>query len=353
MRSKRLLALLGTVAIVLSLVLSGCTAGDQYPEALYLSDVYSHGVLLTAGGGGGGGEPGVNVETLVGDKTLVAGVDKIYQYLNCGAASRIVTLDTAAASEGDRFVIRNTTVYTSSLYLNLKQGATTLDYFYSGKIVSVVFDGTNWLTEDNASSDSSALRSNTAIGYLSRGYSGGVAVGYNSQGYNYGAAVGYSASSNGKYYSSALGYRSEAERYSEVAFNIGSETDQENNRTIGGFEGQTTSGAATEIFCGAANQRFTIRASSVLAFTLIITARDNTANEVARYSVSDGLIKRDGSNNTTMVLCTVNTDYEDDATWGVTVTADDTNEALIITVTGDGTNTVQWVAMLTGVETHF
>jgi len=108
------------------------------------------------------------------------------------------------------------------------------------------------------------------------------------------------------------------------------------------------------MFCGGrANERFTIRASSVLAFTMLITARDNVANEVARYSVSDGLIKRDSAGNTTLLAATVVTDYEDDAGWDVAVTADDTNEALIITVTGDGANPTQWAAVMDGVETHF
>jgi len=86
---------------------------------------------------------------------------------------------------------------------------------------------------------------------------------------------------------------------------------------------------------------------------MIIVARDNVANEVARYSVKDGLIKRDGADNTVMVLCTVVVDHEDDAGWACAVTADDGNEALIITVTGDGVNITQWAAVMNGVETHF
>ena len=46
-------------------------------------------------------------------------------------------------------------------------------------------------------------------------------------------------------------------------------------------------------------------------------------------------------------------DHEDDVGWACTVTADDANEALIITVTGDGVNITQWAAVMNGVETHF
>ena len=66
------------------------------------------------------------------------------------------------------------------------------------------------------------------------------------------------------------------------------------------------------------------------------------------------VIKRDGSNNTAMATAATVTEVVDESgDWSVAVTADDTNEALIITVTGDATNTVQWVARLDGVETHF
>ena len=131
--------------------------------------------------------------------------------------------------------------------------------------------------------------------------------------------------------------------------------DQRANAVQGRWYGAIAGGAgATQIYCaGSGTERFAIRPSSVLAFKLIITARDDVANEVAMYTVSDGLIKRDAANNTVLVSCTVVTVYEDDAAWGVTVTADDVNAVLIITVTGDGANPTRWVARLDGVETHF
>lgn len=356
---------------------------------------------------GVGGLYGINIQTLAGNKTLTPGPDKIYQYLDEGGANRIITLATAGATAGDRFVIRHNGAYDDTHSLEVKQAALELDWIYAGAIKEFIFDGTNWISGDNGTGENDSKKENFTIGFNAYGYSSGtavgksalgygegvavgncalghtigVAVGYNAQGYNngvavgysaygydygvavgrssggnnYGVAVGYSAQTGAKEYSIALGYWSACVRVGETSINInGSDADQENNAVQGRWSGDTATAAPVEIFCGGKpNARFTIRPSSVLAFDMIIVARDNVANEVARYSVHDGLIKRDGANNTVMVLCTIVVDHEDDATWGVAVTADDANEALIITVTGDATNPVQWAAVMNGVETHF
>jgi len=337
---------------------------------------------VAQGGGDCGGLYGINVEVLTGAKTLTPGTDEIYQYLNPITSNRNITLDTVSASAGDRFVIRNTINYSSGLYLRIYQGVVVVETLYSGRIGKYIYDGSDWQAVSDGAGDNlgtnldfnvahgnsanaynygtaigsaaNAAYRGAALGFSASAYYYGFSIGYDSTGQMMGGAIGYKANNNGEYYAIALGYYSETERCGELARNIGSQTDQENNITQGGWEGQTTNNTPAEIFCaGESNQRFTIRASSVLAFTMKIVARDNTANEVAMYTVSDGLIKRDGAGNTTMVNCTVTTVHEDDATWDCAVTADDTNEALIITVTGDAANTVQWAVVMDGVETHF
>lgn len=340
------------------------------------------GSQLTGIAAGVGGVYGINVEVLGAGKTLTPGTDEIYQYLDEGGANRIITLDTASATAGDRFVIRHNGVMGDAFYLQVNQAAVILDYIYAGAIKHFIFDGTNWVAGEIGSGENDTKRQNisigmsadganngvavgyyadartsgVAVGYHADGLEYGVGVGYNADGRNYGTALGFETDTNGFKYSIALGYYSETERTGETSVNInGDDSDQENNVVQGRWEREIAGGAgATEIFCaGQANQRFLIRANSVLAFEMIIVARDNVANEVARYSVHDGLIKRDGANNTVMVNCTVVVDYEDDAGWDCAVTADDGNEALIITVTGDGANITQWAAVMNGVETHF
>jgi len=331
--------------------------------------------------GGAGGLYGINVETLAGDKTLTPDTDEIYQYLDEGGANRIITLDTASATAGDRFVIRHNGNQNDTHWLQVKQAANVLDEIHAGAVKEFIFDGTNWTSGENGTGEnddkkfnihigarSKAYANGTGIGYYAFAYTQGVSVGYYSRGYtfsvgvgagaevyNYGVGVGNAVKNNGKLYSIAFGYRSETERTAETSINInGGDSDQENNVVQGRWEKATVDATPIEMFCGGqANQRFDVRASSVLAFTMIITARDNVAGHVAMWTVADGCIKRDAAGNTTLLSATVVEVQDESADWTVTVTADDANDALIITVTGDATNPTQFAARMDGVETHF
>ena len=334
-----------------------------------------------AAGGGAGGVYGINVETLTGDKTLTANTNKIYQYLDEGGANRIITIATTDSVAGDRFVIRHNGVETDSNYLQVKQSTTELDKIYAGVIKEYIYDGTNWVAGENGSGEVSFKKGNisigakansrgggTAIGYDSDANTGGVAVGYGSIGSSYGASIGQFADSanygtaigtytntNSKKYSVTLGYQSETERTSEIAHNIdGGDSDQENNFFTIGLVKQTADATPIEMLCGdTAGERITIRPSSTMTFTGLITARDNVAGHGAAYKI-EGAIKRDAAGNTAVLAAvTITAIHEDDASWDVTVAADDTNEALVITVTGDATNITQWAARVDGVETHF
>jgi len=353
-----------------------------------------------------GGLYGINVETLSAAKTLTPNTDKIYQYLNPDGANRIITLATAGATAGDRFVIRHNGAANDTFYLEVKQAAVMLDRIFAGNIKEFIFDGTNWISRGIGTGENNTKRDQVGIGYLSQaynsgvalgqnaqgyrygvgvgyqglgyssgvavgyssngysdgvavgyvadGYSSGVAVGYSSQGYNWGVGVGYLARTNNKKFSIALGAYSKTERTGETSVNIDGVSTQKNNVVQGRWAKATANATPIEMFCGGiANQRFTIRAISALAFTMKIVARDYVAGHVAMWTVADGLIKRDAANNTTMVTCTVVEVADESTDWTVAVTADDTYESLKITVTGDPTNPTQFAAVMDGVETHF
>jgi hypothetical protein len=115
----------------------------------------------------------------------------------------------------------------------------------------------------------------------------------------------------------------------------------------------TTNNVPVEMwYNGIVGHRYEISPQSALSFSINIVARDDVANDVARYFFN-GLIKRDNANNTTLSYINGAAEYEDDAAWNCVVAADDVNEALVITVTGDVANTVNWEATLSGVEVHF
>jgi phage gp37-like protein len=112
--------------------------------------------------------------------------------------------------------------------------------------------------------------------------------------------------------------------------------------------GQTTNNTATILNLDAtATNRFTIAANTALAVDVLLVARrSDTADKwlVARRFLG---IRRDGSNNTSLIgsVQTLGTDQSGGSpTWSFTLTADDTNEALQLEVTGAASETVQWRA---------
>ncbi|MCD6233291.1 hypothetical protein J7J81_02860, partial [bacterium] len=127
---------------------------------------------------------GINIETLSADKTLTPGTDAMYQYLDPNGTTRTITLDTSNASAGDRFIIRHNGAYNDTRYLEVKQGAATLDYIYAGAIKEFIFDGTNWISAENGVGENDNKKNNVAIGYYAIGYDFGTAVGRSAYGYN-------------------------------------------------------------------------------------------------------------------------------------------------------------------------
>lgn len=113
------------------------------------------------------------------------------------------------------------------------------------------------------------------------------------------------------------------------------------------WEGTTADENQTEIFLeGVASSRESVAANSSKGFIITLTARDNTNNDTKRWRI-EGAVQRDGSDNTTLVstpMGAIVAESSGAATWAQSVEADDTNEALVIKVTGEAGKTVQWVA---------
>jgi hypothetical protein len=134
---------------------------------------------------------GINVENLIGDKTLVPGTDKMYQWLNPNGANRIITLDTINARAGDRFIIRNNDDWLSPYVLEVQQEGTILDVIYAKSIKEFIFDGIGWISGNVGTGLSSDF--NISLGHNANSNTGGIAVGSNSNGSNNGVVVGNSS----------------------------------------------------------------------------------------------------------------------------------------------------------------
>jgi hypothetical protein len=114
------------------------------------------------------------------------------------------------------------------------------------------------------------------------------------------------------------------------------------------FFGQTTSSTPTVLSCK--SNALTIPAKTAIQFMYQLVAynvTDNTPWSVAGF----GTIWRDGS-NTTAMTSTVNEVHNQGTvgTQAYSITADDTNEQLKITVTGISSKTIRWMVRLTACE---
>jgi len=112
----------------------------------------------------------------------------------------------------------------------------------------------------------------------------------------------------------------------------------------------TANATPAELFLNGSAARCTIAADTTWAFEIMVVARRTDAdNESAAYQFL-GCI--DNNAGTTALVGSVTTVVvaEDTAGWDCAVTADNTNDALIVTVTGENAKTIQWVARIELVE---
>lgn len=110
-------------------------------------------------------------------------------------------------------------------------------------------------------------------------------------------------------------------------------------------ETTTATPKAMDLFGGASN-KLVLPANTTWLFCAYVVARRTDADgENAAYKL-EGCIKRDGTAGSTALVGTVVTTVmaEDTVAWNVAATADATNGALLLTVTGEASKTIRWVA---------
>ena len=115
---------------------------------------------------------------------------------------------------------------------------------------------------------------------------------------------------------------------------------------------ETNDGSATELTLDGAipgsGNRFFIPSSTAIAFTIDIVARRDGGSENAFFT-RRGMIENTGG--TTSFVGTIDTIGADKGgVWSISVTADDTNDSLAITVTGAVGVTIDWVAIVHATE---
>jgi hypothetical protein len=93
-----------------------------------------------------------------------------------------------------------------------------------------------------------------------------------------------------------------------------------------------------------------IRTNTTVGFTINLVARNTADGTVGAYFVRSGLIANNAG-TTALIgdIVTIGTDINASAL-AVTVTANDTTNALVITATGLAATTIHWVAVVNFVE---
>jgi hypothetical protein len=110
----------------------------------------------------------------------------------------------------------------------------------------------------------------------------------------------------------------------------------------------TTTNSAVTLFLDGSSARLTIPSGKMLHATVHIVGSKSGGTAVASY-MRQVTIKRVG--NTTSLVGTVNTIGTDEAaSTSIAITADDTNDALDIAVTGIASETWRWSATVYGIE---
>jgi hypothetical protein len=115
----------------------------------------------------------------------------------------------------------------------------------------------------------------------------------------------------------------------------------------------TTNATPAELLFNGSSGRTTVASDTSFAFEILVVARRSDANgESAAYLFRGGIDRNAAANTTALVGAVQKTVIaEDTAAWDANVTADSTNGALIVTVTGEAGKTVRWVAHLRTTET--
>lgn len=166
-----------------------------------------------------------------------------------------------------------------------------------------------------------------------------------------GTVVGGSTNTAAGNYSVVSGYNAYADKhgqYSHASGALGGAGSSQVSTLIA--RRYTTDATPSELFLDGSSARCTIGTNRSWYFTVKVIARRYTVTgESAAYKF-EGVLDNDAGTTSLGSAVTKTVIHEDNASWDCDVTADDTNDALVITVTGEASKVIRWVAEIRLVE---
>jgi hypothetical protein len=116
---------------------------------------------------------------------------------------------------------------------------------------------------------------------------------------------------------------------------------------------KTTTATPTNLWLNGFNARITISSGFTLFATVNVAGIKSDGSSAAHYIRKVAIKNVGGTTSLIGTVSTIGTDVEDNAGYDVTITADNTNDALDIKVTGATGETIRWTAHIQGVEIKY
>jgi hypothetical protein len=142
-----------------------------------------------------------------------------------------------------------------------------------------------------------------------------------------------------------------ADRYGMQAYAVGGFSEGGDSQRVDFIlRNITTNNTSTTLFLNGSDARLTIPSNKALFATINIAGIINGGSKAVHYVRKVAIKNVGGTTSLIGTVSTLGSDVEDDALYDVTITADNTNDALQINVTGKTGETIRWVAHVEGVE---
>ena len=172
---------------------------------------------------------------------------------------------------------------------------------------------------------------------------------------NYSMVAGGSQNDAAGEYSFASGYQSKAARYGQKSHSSGrfaATGDAQGSQFI--LRADTTDATATVLTTDntapGTTDQIVAASDTCITFDGTITAMQNGAQAYASWRI-EGLLVNDGG--TTTLANSATTVIQNLSSWGMALTADNTNNALAITCTGEASHNIRWVANIRTTEVTY
>jgi hypothetical protein len=168
---------------------------------------------------------------------------------------------------------------------------------------------------------------------------------------NYATVGGGRSNTASAYYATVGGgLNGLSDRFGMVSHASGQFSAQGDAQAVEFVARNTTTGVTPAVlFLDGGAIRFAVTNNSILSGILTISGFSTDGAKVGIYQRSVS-IKNVGGTTTLVHSSTISTDHEDDVTWAVTITADNTHDALNISCLGSLLDTVRWVAVFRGLQ---